>query len=218
MNYQLLITNPWTIALLSSLTTAVVIPFLSVIIKKVRSCFGVFSGQYIGLTGNLNSNHILLEDVRCKQIGNKLIGKIYGVAIIEKLDKELKYREKMKNVGKYKFRGFVDERIFVISYRTVIPAQHSSGAIALDGNSMGTLHRGIWTGLVEDSIEQSACRWIKLPRKISSKRNQAAFISEALEYLNSNRKDSTRIYTIGKSGRLDAIVKSLGDAKPIKFD
>lgn len=199
MNAQSLIENTWFIAFTSSVITALVIlPGLRGIWKRLRSLFGIFSGQYIAFTWAWPEQKILLEEVSCRHIGDTLIGRIRGVAILKKEPKSKEVQEVATNKGVYKFIGSVNERLFVISYKTTIPALRSSGAIALQGDSKGKVFSGGWVGLVEERVEHAQCTWLMIDKKISWKRNREQLIEYAKDIISSMETsyDSSKIIKI----------------------
>lgn len=179
MKIEEVIKNPWIISIVSAIVAALVIPLFIFIFKKLRSMFGIFSGQYIAMTGDFNCGPILIEDVRCHHFKNLLYGKIFGVAILKQNPENGDFMFFAENKAKYKLSGFVDERVFVISYNSKISGVQSSGAIALKGDTSGKIFGGIWSGIVTESIESAYCIWSRLRPKISSKRKKEDFISNA---------------------------------------
>ncbi|HEU4691004.1 MAG TPA: hypothetical protein VFS23_21700, partial [Vicinamibacterales bacterium] len=57
--------DEWFIAIISLL----IVPITEVLVRKVRSIFGIYSGQYAALTYSEGSGKVLVEDVRCRHIG-----------------------------------------------------------------------------------------------------------------------------------------------------
>lgn len=151
--------------------------------KATLDRFGSFSGQYMGLTWALDDSGVLLEEIRCRQVATRLDGTILGVAVMRRGRHDKQYSEIEANRARYAFKGFVDERLFVISYQSSLPTQISAGALALMGDSTGLVFSGRWTGLVEDSIETSLCRWIKLTPSVDVAGDRSQFLAKANEYL-----------------------------------
>lgn len=83
-----------------------------------KSLSGAFSGQYLALMEYRNRDLVgfIVEDVQCRHIGNRLRGKIHGVALLVLDNATGERKEVQEDVSKYDFAGFVDERVFVISY------------------------------------------------------------------------------------------------------
>lgn len=183
MNIDGLATNPWIIALVTFIATVFITPLFSFLLRTLKSAFGAFSGQYLGLTGDFRSGPILLEDVKCRHVGSQVFGKIIGVATLDDDKNEGRIKESQSNKGKYRFSGFVDGRLLLISYHTTIRSAHSSGSLALKADSSGNIFSGRWVGQVDDNIETAPCWWIKLTPTISSKRRRQAFIQQAISYL-----------------------------------
>ena len=135
MIFSKYIYDPWFIAIVSFIVTVTAVPFFNYLIKIARSRFGIFSGQYMGFTWKSKGTKILVEDIRVRNIGNTISGAIKGIAVFD-FDPALKQIKSVrKNKGVYQFKGASDERLFVISYKTLIRNLHSAGAIALQGDS-----------------------------------------------------------------------------------
>jgi len=180
MNDKLLY-DPWFIAIITFLATVLAWPIINYVINNIKSCFGIFSGQYIGITFYYDSRNILIENITCRQIKNELIGKIKGVAFLKIYSKDKK--ETIKNEGLYKFYGFVDERLLCISYKTTIKGLHSSGAIVVESDSTGKLLTGTWAGIGDDSIINGYYKMIKISESIFTKKNNNEIMSIAINYL-----------------------------------
>jgi hypothetical protein len=184
-----LLQNPWVISILSAILTAIIIPISIYIIKYIRSLFGVFSGQYLAITGNIFDGPILIEDVVCHHINNRLRGTIRGVAIIEYKAKNQSLSIISESHTSYKFTGYIDERLLVISYFSKLKGVQSTGTISLKCDSSGRIFSGVWSGIVTEFIESSHCIWIRMIPKISSTRKKDEFLSNAktfLTHLNNN--------------------------------
>ena len=179
MDFMAALENPWFLGVTSSLIGAMLYLLLSKGYERLKACFGPFSGQYIALTWQPQPTgeiFIEIEDVRCHNNGRNISGRIYGVAY-GKLEDTRMFSELGENKGIYRFDGFVDERVFVVSYRTMIRALHSCGAIALLGDSSGRVFMGSWAGLAGEEITDNFCVWIKMERRVSSQRKRAEFMA-----------------------------------------
>ncbi len=183
MDLTKIIHEPWAIAGFSSFATAVAVPLFNLLANKLRSLFGAFSGQYIGYTWKSSSKQLLLEDVRCRHIGKNLAGKIYGVTVLE-AESDLKQMKEIEdNKGVYCFKGFIDERLVLLSYRTVIPGVRSSGSITMNADSNGQMFFGNWAGMVGSHIDSAHCMWVKSVPQISSRKHRDKFIAQAKKFL-----------------------------------
>lgn len=145
--------------------------------------FGPFSGQYIAYTRGQDGTSMLVEEVRCRQITQRLEGTIHGVAHLSFDTASRKHVETAANAGVYRFTGFLDQRVFVLSYQTTIPEQHNSGVIALKVDASGAFCQGTWAGLVGDDIATADCLWLRLVPPIDPVGERARFIATAAERL-----------------------------------
>jgi hypothetical protein len=145
--------------------------------------FGPFSGQYIAYTRGADGGSVLVEEVRCRQVTQRLEGSIQGVAHLTLDARSGRYSETVANAGIYRFTGFIDQRVFVLSYQTTIAEQHNSGVIALKVDASGAFCQGTWAGLVGDSIATADCTWVRLVPPIDPTASRARFIEQASEYL-----------------------------------
>ena len=185
MNIDTLPTDPWIIALASFIATVFITPLFLILLRILKSAFGVFSGQYLALTGDFRNGPILLEDVKCRHVDGQVAGKIRGVATLEIDRSEGPIKESQCNRGNYRFSGFVDQRLLLVSYRSAIRGAHSSGSLALKADSSGNIFSGTWAGQVEENIETAPCLWIKVIPSVSLKRYRQAFIQQAIKHLQS---------------------------------
>jgi hypothetical protein len=183
MSLNELLKDPWIMAGATFVATVAFVPLVSAVVKRIRALFGPFSGQYLALTGEPIAGTILVEDVGCRHRGDHLSGTIRGVAIFRRDQRTGEFREVAKNKGEYSFHGFVDERLFVISYRTRIQGVHSAGSIALKGDSSGSVFQGRWAGLVHDTVDDAMCIWVRLDPPVSSKKQRDKFLMRAREYM-----------------------------------
>jgi hypothetical protein len=175
--------HPWFVGVVSGLVGAFLYPLFTSAWNWLRACLGPFTGRYIAFTGPGQDGYVLIEDVRCRHNGTRISGTIYGVAFV-KLDTESGViTEASENTGIYRFRGFVDERVFVISYRTLIPGLQSSGSITLQGDTLGKIFSGSWAGVAGDKISHNSCAWVRLKPSVSSRRNRSEFLRRAKEEL-----------------------------------
>ena len=182
INFLNFLRDPWMIAATTVVVTVAVVPLVSFCVRRIKGWFGAFSGQYLALTGDLKDGLILVEDVKCRHIGDRLTGIIRGVATLEIDTHTGQPKETAENKGKYSFVGFVDERLLVISYRSIIRAVHSSGSITLKADNVGRALFGTWAGLIEEAVETAPCAWLRAIPPISSKKKRDVFISYACKY------------------------------------
>lgn len=173
--------NSWTIGVGSSLGTLALLFLIQIIVKSLQSLFGEFSGQYLAITGDPLSGTALIEFVECKHIRESLTGTVKGVSNLH-LDLSTGIISMVKNAGKYRFNGFVDHRLFNISYRTILPGVESGGSIAMKCDSSGKTFTGIWAGLEEGTIQNAACTWVRINPTISPKNYSSSCISLAQKY------------------------------------
>ena len=191
MQIEQLLLNPWFVGVGSGLVGGILLPLLVAVCRRVRASLGPFSGQYMAFTWQPTEDEVLIEDVRCRHNGPTLSGTIKGVAFVEVDRDREQITERAPNTAVYRFHGSVDERTFVISYRTKIPGQHSVGALALRGDSSGTVFSGFWAGLVGEMVSHNECVWIRVKPRISPKRRRARFLDLAkAELLQLDRTDS----------------------------
>ncbi|ODS31298.1 MAG: hypothetical protein SCARUB_03591 [Candidatus Scalindua rubra] len=186
MPSQNIINDPWFIATVSFIATVCAVPLFKFSIDRIRSLNGIFSGQYIGFTIGQTYGQILIEEIMCKNIGKKILGTITGVTVLQFNEDTNQFEEIGENKGKYYFAGFVDERLFVISYNTKTPRVHSAGTIALKGDNSGSIFSGKWAGLVYQSVVDAPYSWVRLSKPISVRKNRDLFIATALKYLKSS--------------------------------
>ena len=177
------LSSPWFVAIASSLVTAIVIVTVKFLSTWLKSRFGMFSGQYMALTWTRDDSEVLLEDVSCRHVGNTLTGRIRGVAVLRRKPESHEVEEVAPNGGLYRFSGSVQERVFVVSYRTCIRALNSAGAIALLGDHSGTIFLGSWAGLDQGKVQHARCVWFVLHPRISSRRQREAFLDMARNYV-----------------------------------
>ena len=178
-----ILSNPWFVGVLSSLITAILIICFDFFVSSIRAWFGMFSGQYLAVTWLDGDNFILIEDVACKHHGSKLSGRINGVAVFSRNRDSGSITEIGYNCGAYKFLGYVQERLFIISYQTKIAALHSAGALTLLSDSSGIIITGAWTGCDDGRVRHANCSWFRLGKKISSKKNRAKFLEMATDII-----------------------------------
>ena len=178
--------DPWLIGLFffiaTILFTAVVTPIFKVTFRAICGLFGVFSGQYLALTGDLKSGPILIEMVKCRQLRNNLKGTIDGVASILIEDNRRDVNRIASGMGKYRFDGFLDGRLFVLSYQSRSRRVRGAGLLVLKGDASGTLFSGQWSGSTGDEIINGPCSWIRLSRSfpVFNRHEKIMLFSQAL--------------------------------------
>lgn len=180
-----IIMNPWFIAAVTFFATIVAIPLLKLVINWIASRFGIYSGNYLSITGNIDTGPLLIEQIKCRQIRERLKGKIIGIYIFHIDSEHKKIIKYLINRGKYTFNGFVKERLLVISYNSIIRGVNSSGAIAIKSDTDCRLFKGAWAGLVNDNVESSSCIWLKLKPSLPIKNRKYYLISIVLDYFKS---------------------------------
>lgn len=170
-----LIHNDWFISIGSSIIMLIIVPAFAFLINNIRGRYGIFSGTYIAITGEPGRKDKIVELIQCRHIKNDIKGKIYGVAFI-------KYRganeEIQPNKNVFRFKGNVQERLLVASYRPVAKGDLSAGTFTLNGNTAGTLFSGTWSGLEVGEVESSHCKWIKWKRKLNLKKDYDLIIDQ----------------------------------------
>lgn len=217
MNLPLWVYDPWFISLITALFTLALGPILKILSNKIRSLRGSFSGIYLAMTSHPGSDDVVIELVKCRHIGNKIEGKIYGISFAEFNNEKL--TELTSNDAIYQFKGFVDERVLVLSYNTKKRSAKASGSLTLEGDSPGKVFTGFWSGFDGGRIASSPCIWIKGNKKIASLKNRTPILEEAERFLAIekspwiNKKSSEVFYVAGQGGvgktiTLNAIKKS----------
>jgi len=193
-------TNPWLVSLVTALATALLLAMVRWLLRRVRALRGPFSGQYLALTESATSGRILVEKVSCRQVGDHLAGSIDGLGILSQTDG----RHFSANRGAYRFRGEVDQGVFLISYKTRIPALLSSGTLTLKADPTGRLLSGVWSGLIRGQLQSAACHWIRiLPRK-RGKKGRGQLLELAREYVAQQveeARDHQEVTVPAKGGR-----------------
>ena len=137
----------------------------------------------MALTYQLPTGLAIVEDVKCWQISDRLTGSIRGIVELRLSSPKKPVTRLRNNSGRYRISGFVNERLFVVSYRATKRAVHSAGAVALNGDSSGVLFRGSWAGLAHEEVNSAVCWWVRLPERISSSRKREEFIAIAEQNL-----------------------------------
>lgn len=145
--------------------------------------FGPYTGQYAALTWQPDKRSVLVEKVLCRQIGGKLAGMISGMVYFNWDVSKQKHVERAENHAQYTFAGFLDQRVFVVSYRSTGPTHYSSGVIALKADSTGACFSGNWSGVYDDKIGTSKCVWLKLPPTIDFFNNRVQVMKMVGEHL-----------------------------------
>lgn len=173
--------NPWIIAAAAFVTAEVGVPLVRIAITFLRSRFGPFTGTYVSLTGDVVSGPLLLEKVICRQIGEKLIGRIEGLAVLE-FDQNGRPIIAGENHENYSFNGLARDRLFTVSYSSANPRVRSSGLIVISGDDSGCSFIGQWAGSVEDQVVNSGCVWLRIERSTNSNLEESARIT-AFQYL-----------------------------------
>ena len=205
-----LIGNPWVFGITTSLIGALLYPIFMKGLELIQASFGPYSGQYIAYTYHDQPDGdiiIDIEDVRCHHNGHRVSGKILGVAT-GKMVHSNEISDLTEKQDCYSYNGFIDERVFVITYRSQVQLFHSCGAIALNGDSSGRIFIGSWAGLSGDSIIDSRCVWIKMKKKLCSRRKKDIFLEYAkilLLSINENRLEIKQYYgklRIDRNGQL----------------
>jgi hypothetical protein len=192
-----ILSNPWIIAAATFIATVIAAPLASRVWRYIRSLSGIYSGQYLAFTGDPKNGHVLVEDVMVRQVGNRIAGKIFGVAVLIKNQKTGHINESLENKGKYRFSGFVSDGVLLISYFTRIRGLRSAGNITLKDNTAGMFLSGVWSGVVHDPVESSPCSWLKLRPRISTKSARSLFIVFARDML--EMAESITLGTISKT-------------------
>lgn len=160
MNILDILNNNWFVSIASIFLGFIFIPLLN----RVGALFGKFSGKYIAVTFQPDEPEVLVEMVECKHFGEKIYGKIFGVCFAHFEDSTLTLSN--NNTGKYKFEGFVDERLFVLSYFTTIKTAKNAGTITLQGYGSGTVFEGVWGGFAHNQVIGSKCVWFLTKGKL----------------------------------------------------
>lgn len=177
-----IMTNPWLIATVAFLASQVGVPFINLIAHRVRARFGVFSGQYLALTGIPENGSILIESIRCRNIHERLTGTIKGIAVIP-ANEENSVASVIGNEAKYRFGGYVSERTLSVSYKSSKPRERSLGLIILKGDETGTVFSGQWAGSAGESLINTPCTWIRLDPPIATSLPTNEFVSASLNRL-----------------------------------
>lgn len=168
------INNNWVVSIVSSIITLLIVPAFIYIRNLIRSRKGVFTGTYIAITELRYTREKIVELVKCRHIGKKVKGKIWGVVSFSNDTPE----QNIQNLpNSYKFNGSVSERLLVISYYSIAKGDQSAGSLALNGNTTGTVFSGIWCGLEEGRIVSSSCTWIKSDKEFDLSRDRDEIIN-----------------------------------------
>lgn len=186
------------IGLVCAVAGAAIFEFVKSLGRWMRSMRGAFSGHYLALTGNLNGGLILVESAKCRHVGDNLYGMINGISNIEFDPITGNVSQYADNKGSYKFDGFADGRVVVISYRSIIQRVQSSGSIALKGDDSGEVFSGAWAGLDNGIIVNTPCVWIRLNPSVSSKKKD--LLKEAEKYLTRYKVSSSTMTLVCPPG------------------
>ena len=153
------------------------------LLNRSGALFGRFSGKYIAVTFQpAKTDRFLLEIVTCHHVGNKVFGRIEGVCFAQQKGDDLVALD--NNKGKYKFEGFVDERLFVISYSTTIRGAKGAGTLTLQGDGSGTVFDGVWGGYDEGKVIGTRCIWFLYRGRLDPKNDKNLLIESARKALN----------------------------------
>jgi hypothetical protein len=201
-------------------------PLLAFLVARIRSLRGAFSGQYLAITLGPVADRAMIEEIRCRQIGEHVFGRIRGVANcrLDPLTREI--IEEEQNVAAYRFAGFLDRRTMVVSYISAIPGVYSSGAVALHADGGADVLEGVWSGLAHGEIIAGRCTWIRLRPKVSLRTGRAAFLAAARGQLASARIESSALpklaiwggRAIGKSYFLAASIWKGTTTEPVSIE
>lgn len=178
MNILEILNNNWFVSIVSIFLGFLIIPLLN----RIGALFGKFSGKYIAVTFQPAEQEVLVEMVECKHFGEKIYGKIFGVCFAHYENNTFTLSK--NNVGKYKFEGFVDERLFVLSYFTTIKTAKNAGTITLQGNGSGTAFEGVWGGFAHNQVVGSKCIWFLAKGKLNPIKDRNIILDLASKAIN----------------------------------
>jgi hypothetical protein len=185
--------DPWFISLATLALTLMVSLLVARVGNRIRSLWGNFSGTYLAITGPHFSPMLVLELVKCFHIGNRIKRKILGVCFAQLDDDKLSYIA--DNEGVYRFEGSVDERLFVLSYFTVVRGAKGTGTLTLQADGSGRVFSGGWSGFDEGQVVTSSpCMWIKVNKELYSRRNRQLILREAERVLSEEQNPWTMNY------------------------
>jgi len=167
-----LVNNIWFITITCSILSLGIVPGIRLIANIIRARYGAFSGIYVAIT-TIGKEQIV-ELVTCRHIGNRLKGKILGVAI---LANEAGEEKVLPNTSNYDFKGIVRERLMVMSYNSVFKGDLSAGSLTLYGDVPGRTFSGNWGGLEEKEVVSSPCVWLKSSEKFNLQKDRELILN-----------------------------------------
>ncbi len=182
MSLPSLVYDAWFISIASIILAVVLEPLFKKAIGNIRALYGSFSGTYIALSGEPGKGSVVVEIVKCKHIGQKILGKIDGVTFA-RVEQNGELVEVSGNDGQYKFNGIVDERTLVLSFHSTLRGVKGSGTLTLQGDSSGKVFTGVWSGFDVKNIASSPCIWIKADKNLDVKKGKEAILKEAQRFL-----------------------------------
>lgn len=137
--------NNWVVSLLSILVGFSVTPLLQQTGNYIQGRRGPLTGTYIGFAGSTDLNHFDVELIRCRQVGNKISGKILGFASVDLDDEEVSIERNLPPTA-YKFDGRVLGRQIQATYFVPERGSQNGGVIVLEPDANGLVFKGAWSG------------------------------------------------------------------------
>ena len=165
------INNGWVISLASIVITFIVSPLLLNASYRAQSLNGALTGTYTALTQSENSSNLVAERVECRNVNQKLKGKIVAKALLELgAGGRIVDSSPQDTTRTFSFDGRVRARQVLLSYWSDGRTSQSGGTMTMGLDVRGLIFRGFWCGPTEDAqLASGHCMWIKDPKNSLTK-------------------------------------------------
>lgn len=211
--------SPWFVASVAIIVTYLATPVLDVLFGWIRSRRGKLTGTYLALTRQ--EDQLVAERVRCWHIGQRLRGRIQGVALIRPEGGRVRSYEPIQ--GTYTFVGRRIGRVLLLQYWDR-SGTDQAGTIALNVQPpREQLFLGTWAGMTSEGLTSASCLWVRVQRRDFPVRDANQFVNgvdAALEAVAAltllgfqghalrdlNHRDLNRRLIIGKDARVNSLV------------
>jgi hypothetical protein len=156
------INNNWVVSLCSIVVGVAATPLLLRAWSWLVSRRGKLTGSYLSLTQVGDQPRILLEQIRCRQVGDRLYGRISARAEFSIGDKDWSEEVSSTAPASYRFDARLRERKMLLTYWSTARASANGGTMTMSLDDYGAVFRGAWCGIgAGGDVMSYPCIWFR---------------------------------------------------------
>lgn len=177
------INNEWVVSISSIVLGVAVTPVLQRGWSWLLSRRGKLTGSYLALSQVTMQPKILVEQVRCRHIGNRLYGRILARAEFVLGADEWSEAVSPTEPASYRFDARLRERKMLLAYWSTARASANGGTLTMNLDDYGAVFRGAWSGMGADGeVLSFPCIWFRRFDDLS-KRETNELVEAAVGFL-----------------------------------